>query len=128
MDFDPAKEPTNTLGVGKTNDNRAEATWYPNRQFERYDVHLDARLTSAACEFSVRVRNLSGGGACLDVTSFIIAQVPENAFALTIDGFGHLPCRTSWKSANQCGVEFLVNHTKKSELDAQLAKKLANPN
>jgi diguanylate cyclase (GGDEF)-like protein len=50
------------------------------------------------------VRNLSDGGACLQVTS--MSGVPD-AFTLVLDGDGHtLPCQAIWKSEDRIGVSF----------------------
>jgi hypothetical protein len=50
------------------------------------------------------VRNLSDGGACLELASSV--GIPES-FDLTIEpDRGTRPCRVAWKSENRIGVAF----------------------
>ncbi len=121
MDFDIPDVRMGTANIRKTRDMTSMMSWYSKRQFARHDVKLEARLSSPAAEFTVRVVNLSGGGACLEIASFILRQVPEAGYDLVIDGFGRFACKTSWLASNRCGVEFLIANTAKTALASQLA-------
>ena len=120
MDFDIPSERVGSATAGKPRGDTSMMSWYKERQFVRHDVNLDARLSSPAAEFTVRVINLSGGGACLKVASFVLPQVPETGYDLAIDGLGWFACKTSWLANNRCGVEFLMAETAKIALASQL--------
>ncbi len=49
------------------------------------------------------VRNFSGGGAALDVTSPV--GIPER-FTLIVSDGKHLPCRVVWRKEKRIGVRF----------------------
>src|SRR5262249_34455959 len=66
------------------------------------------------------IRNLSPGGACLQVESLV--GVPA-AFELLIDGEeAPRPCRLAWHSHDRAGVEFALRHSEPPPSDPPRAR------
>jgi hypothetical protein len=57
----------------------------------------------AAC-VDCRVRNLSGAGACLEVTSQV--GIPDDLTLVIAHDHMQTPCHVVWRDANRVGVEF----------------------
>jgi PilZ domain len=58
------------------------------------------RTTGIDC----RVRNISSGGACLEVASQI--GIPDDFVLLVESAHLQQPCRVIWRAASRMGVEF----------------------
>jgi hypothetical protein len=54
-----------------------------------------------------KVRNLSAGGACLDIASSI--GIPELFDLVFTSDHSVRPCRVIWRKAQQIGIEFQQN-------------------
>jgi hypothetical protein len=74
------------------------------RSFPRLDVSRLAVISAADATLSISciVRNLSEGGACLEMATTV--GIPPK-FSLTLESTSR-PCRVIWRTATKLGVSF----------------------
>ena len=80
-----------------------------NRQSQRRTTLKGGRIVFNAGRSTIdcKVRNLSSKGAKLQVVS--VVGIPDT-FDLMLEGHSRQPCRVSWRSLKELGVELRTEH------------------
>jgi hypothetical protein len=81
-----------------------EASMENQRKQERHRTLKAGKIVfnHKTCVVDCTVRNLSEGGACLQVQT--VVGIPET-FELVLDGIDR-PCSIKWRTVNRIGVSF----------------------
>lgn len=85
------------------------STTTENRQTQRRQILKGGRIVFNAGRSTIdtRIRNLSGKGAKLQVSS--VVGIPDT-FDLLLEGHSRQPCRVVWRTLKELGVQFRSEH------------------
>jgi len=95
-----------------------EKAFTNQRKHKRNSVLADAIIEYEGKEATGKVRDISVGGAKLEILIPAIGNSPIN---LKIDQFGAIPAEIAWQRENQLGLKFLRDPEQAAEMLTAIA-------
>ncbi len=76
----------------------------------RYKTELTAFIMTPEAEFSGRLIDISGGGACVEIAPSVTMMLESPNLSLRVDNLVTAPCKRMWQKTNRVGLKFQINN------------------